>query len=94
MPTIAPQLTLWAALGNHYAQAATGFMGVPVAEEFPQRLTTLVRRGMQLLRQFPSLLLGVDLDMQQCVLGWCWTYGQPAEPINEDMGLPWTMMDG
>ena len=49
---------------------------------------------MQLLCQFPSLLLGVDLDMQQRVLGWCWTHWQPAEPINVGLGLPWTMMDG
>ena len=49
---------------------------------------------MQFLLQFPSLLLGVDLDMQQRVLGWCWTYGQLAEPINVGLGLPWTMTDG
>ena len=51
-------------------------------------------RGMQFLRQFPSLLLGVDLDMQQRVLGWCCTYGQPAEPINVGLGFPWAMTDG
>ena len=38
MATIAPQLTLWATLGNLYAQAATSLIGVSVAEEFPQRL--------------------------------------------------------
>ena len=38
MPIIIPQLTLWAALGNLYAQAANGYIGVPVAEEFQQRL--------------------------------------------------------
>ena len=49
---------------------------------------------MQLLRQFPSLLFGVDLNMKQRVFGWCWTHWQPAEPINVGLGLPWTMMDG
>ena len=38
MSIIAPQLTLWATLGNLYAQAATGFIGVLVAEELPQHL--------------------------------------------------------
>ena len=38
MSIIAPQLTLWATLGNLYAQAATGLIGVSVAEELPQRL--------------------------------------------------------
>ena len=35
MPIIAPQLTLWADLGNLYAQVATGLIGVSVAEELP-----------------------------------------------------------
>ena len=51
-------------------------------------------REMQLLCQFPSLLLGVYLNMKQRVFGWCWTYWQPAEPINVGLGLPGTMMDG
>ena len=49
---------------------------------------------MQLLRQFPSLLLGVDLNMKQRVFRWCWTRWQSAEPINVDLGLPWMMTDG
>ena len=40
MPIIAPQLTLWAALGNLYAKVATGFICVPVTEEFPQCFAT------------------------------------------------------
>ena len=38
MAIIAPQLTLRATLGNLYAQAATGFIGVAIAEQLPQRL--------------------------------------------------------
>ena len=38
MSIIAPQLTLWAALSNLYTKAATGFIRIPVAEEFPQGL--------------------------------------------------------
>ena len=38
MAIIAPQLTLWATLGNLYAQAATGLIGVSVAEQLPQCL--------------------------------------------------------
>ena len=34
------QLTPWAALGNLYAEAATGFVCIPVTEEFPQCLAT------------------------------------------------------
>ena len=51
-------------------------------------------RGMQLLCQFPSHLLGVYLKMEQHDLGWYWTYWQPAEPVNVGLGLPWTMTDG
>ena len=36
-------------LGNLYAQVATGLIGVPVAEEFPQCLAVQMCRGMQLL---------------------------------------------
>ena len=64
MSIIAPHLTLWAALSNLYAEAATGFVRIPVAEEFPQSLTAKMRRGMQLLSQLPSFLLGVYLDTQ------------------------------
>ena len=39
MSIIAPQLTLWAALSNLYAEAVTGYIRIPVAEEFPQGLT-------------------------------------------------------
>ena len=49
---------------------------------------------MQLLRQSPSLLLGVYLDMKQRILGWCRPYWQPAEPINVGLSLPRTMTDG
>ena len=35
MSIIAPQLTLWATLGNLYSQAATGLIGISVAEELP-----------------------------------------------------------
>ena len=38
MSMIAPQLALRATLGNLYAQAATGLIGVAVAEQLPQRL--------------------------------------------------------
>ena len=38
MSIIAPQLTLWATLGNLYAQTATSLIGVSIAEELPQRL--------------------------------------------------------
>ena len=49
---------------------------------------------MQLLRQSPSLLLGVYLHMKQRILGWCRSYWQPAEPINVGLNLPRTMTDG
>ena len=32
--------------------------------------------------------------MKQRVFWWCWTYWQPAEPIDVGLGLPWTMTDG
>ena len=38
VPIIAPQLTLWAALSDLYAEAATGLVGIAVAKEFPQGL--------------------------------------------------------
>ena len=41
-----------------------------------------------------SLLLGVHLDMKQRILGWCWSYWQPAEPFNVGLSLPRTMTDG
>ena len=46
MAIVAPHLTLWAALSNLDAEAATGFVRIPVAEEFPQGLTTKMRHGM------------------------------------------------
>ena len=46
MAIIAPHLTLWATLSDLYAEAASGFVRIPVAEEFPQDLTAKMRRGM------------------------------------------------
>ena len=94
MAIVAPQLTLWATLGNLYAQAATGLISVSVTEQLPQRLVAQMCRRMQLLHQSPSLLLSVHLDMKQRILGWCRSYWQPAEPINVGLSLPWTMTDG
>ena len=94
MAIIAPQLTLWATLGNLYAQAASGLIGVSVAKKLSQRLAAQMCRRMQLLRQPPSLLIAVYLDMKQRILGWCRSYWQPAEPINVGLSLPRTMTDG
>ena len=49
---------------------------------------------MQLLGQFPGLLLGMeDMHMEKRVLRWRGVHWQPAEPINVGLGLPWTVTD-
>ena len=49
---------------------------------------------MQLLGQFPGLLLGMEeMHVEKRVLRWRGVHWQPVEPINVGLGLPWTMMD-
>ena len=53
---IGAQLALGATLSGLQADAAAGFAGVPVAEEFLQRVATEVGSGMELTGDLPGLV--------------------------------------
>ena len=86
---IAPHLTLGTALGDLHAEATTGFVRISVAKQLPENLVSKVGGRMQLLSQFPGLLLIVqELHVEECIFRWRRVDRQPAELINMGLGLP------
>ena len=57
MSIVAAQLTLGITLSGFEADAAAGFVVIPVTEELPQRLSTEVGGGVELSSEFAGLFL-------------------------------------
>ena len=56
MSVVGAQLTLGTTLGGFEADAAAGFVRIPVTEELPKCLPTLVGGGMELLGNLAGFL--------------------------------------
>ena len=68
MATIAAQLALGTTLCYFEANAANGFLGISIAEEFPQRFSSEVGGGVELSREFPGfVLISYEADLEENV---------------------------
>ena len=94
MAIIAAQLALGTTLCYFEANAATGFVGISIAEELPQRLPSEVGGGVELSREFPGfVLIFYEADLEENVFWWRRVDGQPAEAIDVGLCLPRSMFD-
>ena len=66
MSIVAAQLTLGTTLSGFEADAAAGFVGIPVVEELPQRLPTEVGGGMELSSESSGFLFVLhEADLEE-----------------------------
>ena len=94
MAIIAAQLALGTTLCYFEANAVTGFVGISIAEELPQRLPSEVGGGVELSREFPGfVLIFYEADLEENVFWWRRVDGQPAEAIDVGLCLPRSMFD-